>query len=294
MGKTYTPENLRTIFQAPFSLSVWQDVLKDIFVSKEIRITPEDIAGCGNERGHYLGALNTTDNYRIGLFWFEITQGSVVHKKVGLRQLVKSFINPNWGEFDAALAVFSEGKHWRLSLICDIKDEAVSPRRFTYVFGDRNNYYNTPVARFEYLQGVEISFENLKNTFSVEALTKQFYNELFEWYQWAVSDESGVTFPNNTTTEDDDREQIDTKIIRLITRMMFVWFIKQKDLVPSSLFNESFLKGILKDFDPLSATNGNYYNAILQNLFFATLNRAIVDDEGRTRGFAKAVGRLKQ
>ena len=291
MGKTYTPENLRTIFQAPFSLSVWQDVLKDIFVSKEIRITPEDIAGCGNERGHYLGALNTTDNYRIGLFWFEITQGSVVHKKVGLRQLVKSFINPNWGEFDAALAVFSEGKHWRLSLICDIKDEAVSPRRFTYVFGDRNNYYNTPVARFEYLQGVEISFENLKNTFSVEALTKQFYNELFEWYQWAVSDESGVTFPNNTTTEDDDREQIDTKIIRLITRMMFVWFIKQKDLVPSSLFNESFLKGILKDFDPLSATNGNYYNAILQNLFFATLNRAIVDDEGRTRGFAKAVGR---
>ena len=70
---------------------------------------------------------------------------------------------------------------------------------------------------------------------------------------------------------------------------MFVWFIKQKDLVPSKLFDEKQLQGILKDFDPQATDNGNYYNAILQNLFFATLNRAIEDDEGK-RGFAKLQG----
>ena len=252
---------------------------------------PEFVGGKDNECGYYLGALDTEDNYRVGLFWYEITKGSVVHKKVGLRQLVKSFINPSWGEFDAALAVFSEGSHWRLSLICDIKEEAMSPRRYTYVFGDKNNYYNTPVARFDFLQKNGVTFENLKNAFSVEALTKQFYNELFEWYQWAIKDETGVTFPNNTATEDDDREQIDTKIIRLITRLMFVWFIKQKELVPSKLFDAKEMQKVIKDFDPQSKTSGNYYNAILQNLFFATLNRAIVDEDGKKRCFDKTVGK---
>jgi len=291
MAKIYTNEDLRAVFQSSFSLDIWQSMLKDLFHSKEIRVQPEFIGGKDNECGYYLGALDTEDNYRIGLFWYEITKGSVVHKKVGLRQLVKSFINPSWGEFDAALAVFSEGNHWRLSLICDIKEEAMSPRRYTYVFGDKNNYYNTPVARFDFLQKNSATFENLKNAFSVEALTKQFYNELFDWYQWAVKDETGVTFPNNTATEDDDREQIDTKIIRLITRLMFVWFIKQKDLVPSRLFDAQEMKKVIKDFEPQSKTSGNYYNAILQNLFFATLNRAIVDEDGNRRCFDKTVGK---
>lgn len=74
----------------------------------------------------------------------------------------------------------------------------------------------------------------------------------------------------------------------MITRIMFVWFIKQKDLVPNRLFNVEYLQTILKDFDPSSTTKGNYYNAILQNLFFATLNRAIIDDEGNKRKFATA------
>ena len=43
----------------------------------------------------------------------------------------------------------------------------------------------------------------------------------------------------------------------------------------------------MKDFDSESESSGNYYNAILQNLFFATLNRAIEDEEGKHRGFAK-------
>ena len=288
MAKTYTNEDLRAVFQSSFRLDTWQSMLKGLFHSKEIRVQPEFIGGKDNECGYYLGALDTEDNYRVGLFWYEITKGSVVHKKVGLRQLVKSFINPSWGEFDAALAVFSEGSHWRLSLICDIKEEAMSPRRYTYVFGEKNNYYNTPVARFDFIQKNGVTFESLKNAFSVEALTKQFYNELFDWYQWAVKDETGVTFPNNTATEDDDREQIDTKIIRLITRLMFVWFIKQKDLVPSVLFDPNQMKGVIKDFNPLSKTSGTYYNAILQNLFFATLNRAIVDEEGNRRCFDKS------
>ena len=287
MARIYSNSDLRSLFQSSFNLADWQVFLQDFFNAQEIRKTPELINESDDERGYFLGTLNSTDHFRIGLFWYTISKGSVVHKKVGLNQLVKSFVNPQWGEFDAAIAVFSENNNWRLSLICNIKEEQMSPKRYTYVFGESNNLYNTPVSRFLFLQEKGISFENIKNAFSVEALTKQFYNELFEWYQWAISEESGVYFPNNTAIEDDDRENIDTKIIRLITRLMFVWFIKQKDLVPNKLFEASFISTILKDFDPESKSSGNYYNAILQNLFFATLNRAIEDEEGKHRGFAK-------
>ena len=68
---------------------------------------------------------------------------------MGLRNLVKRFINQNWGEFDAALVVFDDKKEWRLSFVCDIKDIATAPKRFTFVFGENDNFYRTASDRFE-------------------------------------------------------------------------------------------------------------------------------------------------
>ncbi len=130
-------------------------------------------------------------------------------------------------------------------------------------------------------------YKHWMQVFSNELLTKKFYNDLFEWYQWAVSPEAKVTFPGDVDTQEDDREDIDTRIIRLITRLMFVWFIKQKGLVPSNIFDKKYVTTILKDFDAQSTTEGNYYQAILQNLFFGTLNRPIMED-GERREFAQA------
>ena len=53
---------------------------------------------------------------------------------------------------------------------------------------------------------------------------------------------------------------------------MFSWFIRQKNLVPSELFDKEALGDILKKFNPDSMDEDNYYRAILQNLFFATFN----------------------
>ncbi len=133
----------------------------------------------------------------------------------------------------------------------------------------------------------DMLYKRWQKVFNSEVLTKQFYNDLFEWYQWAVAPETKCTFPANVDTQIDDREDIDTCIIRLITRLMFVWFIKQKDLVPSKIFDKEYVATILKDFNSQSSTDANYYQAILQNLFFGTLNCPIIE-EGQSRRFAKA------
>ena len=281
MATAYTPEHLRELFHEAFDLGLWYDFLQHFFNATELKKTPEKILGDTLDEGYYLGCIDTTDSYRIGLFHYEIAKGSVANKRTGLRHLVRSFINPTWGEFDAALVVFNSGDHWRLSFICDIKGEETSPKRYTYLFGSTQGRLNTPVSRFLQLQKVGVTFASIREAFSVEALTKDFYNELFEWFLWAIDEETGVTYPNNPTIPEDDREKIEQKIIRLIARLLFVWFIRQRHLVPDSLFDEQKLREVLRDFDPQAKNSGCYYNAILQNLFFATLN-----SEVRARAFA--------
>ena len=147
MATIYTSDSLRNIFQSSFNLAQWYSFSQHFFNASELKEKPERIIENTSDEGYYLGNINTTDSYRIGLFHYNIRQGSVANKRVGLRNLVKSFINPTWGEFDAALVVFDSGDHWRLSFICDIKGEATSPKRYTYVFGSDDLLYRTQIGR---------------------------------------------------------------------------------------------------------------------------------------------------
>lgn len=122
------------------------------------------------------------------------------------------------------------------------------------------------------------------DAFNTKTLTDRFYEELYNWYMWVVNDPN-THFPENSHLPEHENEKKNVKIIRLITRLLFVWFIKEKrvkreclpdiGLVPDNLFDTKELEKILNDFDPNSANDGEYYNAILQNLFFATLNNEV-------------------
>ena len=106
-----------------------------------------------------------------------------------------------------------------------------------------------------------------EKTLDISELNKRFFNELADWYFWAVDQ---VRFPEDAGEDVEVRNA--TCIIRLLTRLIFVWFIKEKGLVPDALFYPEDLGGILNSLNPQEST---YYKAILQNLFFATLNQEI-------------------
>lgn len=129
-------------------------------------------------------------------------------------------------------------------------------------------------------------YKHWLDVFSSELLTKKFYTELSEWYAWVIS--SGeVKFPNDITTIEDDAKYNHEAVIRLITRLIFVWFLKQKKLIPEEFFNENSIRDyFIENFDPHSddtlfynPKESKYYRLILQNLFFAMLNRPIIDEE---------------
>lgn len=195
--------------------------------------------------------------------------------------------------YQRALVVFvPEGSdQWRFSLLeitlewddLKVTRSYSNPRRHSYLLGEGGSLTTPQKYLFDMGRiapckdgNKQLSaVEDLQSRFSVEALTKEFYNKLYNWYLWAVEPSTGVTFPNLVNTSKDDRDDIAIKIIRLITRLLFVWFIKQKGLVPKEIFDEDELKKILANFNPQSEKDGKYYNAILQNLFFATLNNEV-------------------
>ena len=99
-----------------------------------------------------------------------------------------------------------------------------------------------------------------------EELNQKFYRQLFTWFERAVEEAKFPTQENQNITSEEH-------IIRLITRLLFVWFIKEKGLVAPELFDEEQIKYHLKNYD--RDYGDSYYRVVLQNLFFATLNTQI-------------------
>ena len=113
------------------------------------------------------------------------------------------------------------------------------------------------------------SFDDLhrawEGVLDTEELNRRFYRELFGWFKRALT---VCKFPDDGEGPGSRERQV----IRLITRLLFIWFLKEKGLVPDELFTEAFASKALKRHAPETT---DYYRAVLQNLFFATLNREI-------------------
>ena len=110
-----------------------------------------------------------------------------------------------------------------------------------------------------------------------DALNKRFYDDLLEWFEFALGiDELKFPSPSKSPIRNEEH------VIRIINRILFIWFLKEKGLVAAELFMEVEIKPLLKDYQ---RDGDSYYRAVLQNLFFATLNTQIMTEGKRHRRF---------
>lgn len=195
---------------------------------------------------------------------------------------------------DRALVVFvpeDNNDNYRFSLIeitLESKNDSSrvtrnysNPRRYSYFLGKGIAYY-TP-NKYLNEKGRVVDSDDLRSRFSVEVLTKEFYQELSDWYAWAIKI---IRFPNDLNDKTDDDKFNCESAIRLITRLIFVWFLKQRHLIPEEFFDEKYIAdNLIKDFNPntkvdlfYKSSESKYYKAILQNLFFAMLNSPITPE----------------
>ncbi|HZL42412.1 MAG TPA: hypothetical protein VFD66_03955, partial [Verrucomicrobiae bacterium] len=114
----------------------------------------------------------------------------------------------------------------------------------------------------------------------IQALNKRFFIEVRNWFYWARLQ---ARFPDGAKKDADKRDS--EALIRLLTRMIFVWFLREKRLIADELFAERTIETLARDWrvdDCEKDKQGRYYKAILQNLFFATLNTPIEERKFRS------------
>ena len=278
---TYNKETFKRLFQSKFNLSKWQMLLQDYFHADKVRVSPEVLDEDAEDRkGYFLGSMTTQDNYELGFFYYEMEDGSVLRRKVGLRNLIRPYLG--YG-FDAALAVFNDGTNWRLSLICDLKEDATSTKRFTYVFGDEKAYYKTPVSRFVDLQKKANEFLEIKKAFSVEALSDDFFAAYRKQYaefvkfltgkeyvkkgnKW-VEQETGEPDVQYFTSFKEDDKLVRDYIKKMMGRIVFLYFLQSKGWLAGNLH---YMHDLF--YDASDEVKGDFLDKVLEPMFFGLLN----------------------
>ena len=278
---TYNKETFKRLFQSKFNLSKWQMLLQDYFHADKVRVSPEALDEDAEDRkGYFLGSMTTQDNYELGFFYYEMEDGSVLRRKVGLRNLIRPYLG--YG-FDAALAVFNDGTNWRLSLICDLKEDATNTKRFTYVFGDEKAYYKTPVFRFVDLQKKANEFLEIKKAFSVEALSDDFFAAYRKQYaefvkfitgkeyvkkgnKW-VEQETGEPDAQYFTSFNEDDKLVRDYIKKMMGRIVFLYFLQSKGWLAGNLH---YMHDLF--YDASDEVKGDFLDKVLEPMFFGLLN----------------------
>lgn len=278
---TYNKETFKRLFQSKFNLSKWQMLLQDYFHADKVRVNAEVLDEDAEDRkGYFLGSMTTQDNYELGFFYYEMEDGSVLRRKVGLRNLIRPYLG--YG-FDAALAVFNDGTNWRLSLICDLKEDATSTKRFTYVFGDEKAFYKTPILRFESLRTKANEFLEIKKAFSVEALSDDFFAAYRKQYaefvkfltgkeyvkkgnKW-VEQETGEPDAQYFTSFKEDDKLVRDYIKKMMGRIVFLYFLQSKGWLAGNLH---YMHDLF--YDASDEVKENFLDKVLEPMFFGLLN----------------------
>lgn len=270
-------------FRAPYNRENFIDFLRFELLPSDYQPVEQETGYSGNKSAKIISITELGYCASLDLHVLEVKHNSSNDARVSIAKEIFSFLRDNaWYNCLVAFVPNNDRNVYRLSFIKQtpklvnnkIDWDHSNPKRYSFLLGV-DQHVKTPQ---KYLGKRVSNIEELEACFSVETLTKEFYSELYNWYLWASSPDINIHYPNNTCDPDDNRNYLSEHLIRLITRLMFVWFIKQKNFVPKELFDITELQNsILVDFDPESYKQSNYYNAILQNLFFASLNKKISD-----------------
>ena len=208
-------KDLRKILSSSYRQEDWISFLKELFAYSSgtgaILQKPQIIELPKSEKvkeAYELGNYETTEGRLIGIYQVNISEDMLLYRnKVGLRQLMKNIYKYN---VDGVLVVFVQEKKWRLSYISEIIKEVdekgkiikeiTNEKRFTYLLGEGEKT-KTATDRLQLLVGKELSLEDFKNAFAVEALNNDFFDRYKDIYEDFVQHITGVRYEKDKKTK---------------------------------------------------------------------------------------------
>ena len=300
-------ETLKNIFNAPYQSTIWKAFIKDIFrdipnnfFENPIDLKDENLVKHKDvEHIWEFGDIELADNKVIKFYEVVLKENQQVTKnRVGLRSIIHTDIVP--GYIDGILVTYHNHKasDWRFTFVSkslywdednnEVKTET-NPKRYTYLLG-QNETVKTAVKQFEWLfkqlQNHKIKLEHILRAFSVEKISKEFYDGYFHQYETFVgyivdNPKAFSHFLGKVTQSESEKDKHEKAehlasdfVKKFLGRMVFLYFLQKKGWmgVPSG---EKWGNGqrdfLSRMFDEFPDKN-NFYEKCLVPLFFHTLN----------------------
>lgn len=236
-------------------------------------------------------------------------QVRIEQSKVAIQQYVRKLLTAG----QAALINFVPGRNfspsgemsagqrgvWRLTLVAKdsvltdkgVKEKTTNAKRYTFLLGPSETC-KTAAERFEKLSTEkEINFQSLINAFSVEKLSKAFFDEYTLHYQNFCDylQESNyrksvfnISFPADATKQEKDKacKPIRDFVKKLLGRIVFLYFVQKKGWLGASDTNYTDgMPDFIKQLFHKSGGNDTFYSNWLSVLFFDTLNKERPTDD---------------
>lgn len=249
---------LKKLFQSQFDYTIYcNEIVHKLFGCNDISTRPELLdTTAESDKSYYIGRHTDTEGRELGFFYTKVAPGSdVCRKRVGLRKLVSPYLKY---DVDAAIAVFADERHWRLSYICDMKDGITAAKRFSYILGEAQGQYKTPLERLEkiYNKGGRYVLNDLRDAFSVDALSKEFFDMYHSYYDRIVAElarqgKSGAIYHDY--------------VKKMMGRIVFLHFLQKKKWLNDNLY-------FLRDMFLFSPHQTDFLDEVLEPLFFGIFN----------------------
>ena len=267
------PETLRKIFKSPFDYKTYSnEIVHPLFGCNDVATNPELLdTNADGDKSYFIGQMEDADGRLLGFFYTRVADGSDVRRKrVGLRKLIQPYLKY---DVDGAIAVFDDGKHWRLSYICDLKEGNTAAKRFSYILGDEQGQYKTPLERLGKVaeKNGRFKLSDLKEAFSVDALSKEFFDEYHRHYDIIINELKRQGFEGAT---------IHDYVKKMMGRIVFLHFLQKKGWLNGNQY-------FLRDLFFMSPHQADFLEQVLEPLFFGIFNTEKVNREQlfKTKGW---------
>ena len=295
-------DTLQNIFKAPYQSTTWKSFLKQLFgnsMDTSYFQSPIDLKDNSLVKHKYaehiweFGDLVLSDGKTIKFYEVVLKENQQVTKnRVGLRNILSTEIVA--GYIDGAIITYHNHKDsdWRFTFISkslywdednnEVKTET-NPKRYTYLLG-QNETVKTAVTQFEWLfkqiQSREIAMEDILKAFSVEKLSKEFYDGYFHQFETFVAyivdnPKAFSLFTSQVSKNHEKAEKLVSDFVKkFLGRIVFLYFLQKKGWMGVPL-DEDWGNGqrdfIFRLFEEFTDKN-NFYQKALVPLFFQTLN----------------------
>lgn len=228
------------------------------------------------------GRLVTADERTIDLYEVIIHDNKIIERnKVSVGVLIKKQIIGNNAIFVNFAYENPENKNWRFSFIAydsvfedgDIKTVQTNPKRYTYIFGEKEETYKTALDCFSKLADeFEIKIAKIKDAFGVEAMSKLFFDEYRDrHYKNFINHILHSTY--KISAFDGDEKAIRDFVKKLLGRIVFLYFLQKKGWLGASSINYTDGdKNFISNFFKEAKQGADFYPIWLSKLFFDTLN----------------------